>query len=264
MKANLMTIAMGAGALFAAGGAAYLANDYIEGTVAARQAQLASGYEPVKVIVANQDLEPGAFLDASTVSIREIPREFVASAAASADEWSDLKGRVITFPVKSGEPVLRTYLAQEPGAGFSAQLPAGQRALTFQVSDESSIAGLLQPGDRIDLFFTTTNGNESVTIPLLYDITVAATGVRTVTNSTQVPEGQALTYTTITVTVPPGDAAKITLAQEAGKITVTLRQREDDDPTRIERITKQNLLAQNVGKARARPSVEIILGGKGK
>lgn len=262
MKANLMTIAMGAGALLAAGGAAYLANDYIEGTIAARHAQLASGFEPVRVIVASQDLEPGSFLDTSTVSVREIPREFVSSAATAADEWSDVKGRVIAFPIKSGEPVLRTYLAQEPGAGFSSQLPPGTRALTFPVSDESSIAGLLQPGDRIDLFFTTTNGNESVTIPLLYNVAVAATGVRTVSNSSQVSDGQELSYTTITVTVPPVDAAKITLAQEAGKITVTLRQREDDAPTQIDRITKQNLLTQNIGKPRSRPAVQIILGGK--
>jgi pilus assembly protein CpaB len=262
MKGKLMTIAMSAGALLAAGGAAYLTNSYIAGTIAARQAELASGYEPVRVIVASEDLPPGTLLDSSTVSIREIPREFVSSAATSAEEWEDVKGRVLTFPVKGGEPVLRTYLAQELGAGFSAQLPPGKRALTFQVSDESSIAGLLQPGDRIDLFFTTTNGNESVTIPLLYDVTVAATGVRTVNNSQQLSEQQVLTYTNITVAVAPEDAAKITLAQEAGKITVTLRQREDDDPTRIEQVTKQNLLTQNVATGPTRRAAEIILGRK--
>lgn len=262
MNGKLMTIVMSGGALLAAGGAAYLADDYIEGTIAERQAQLASGYEPVGVIVASQDLEPGSFLTSKAVSIREIPREFVSSSAASAEEWSDLKGRVLTFPVKSGEPVLRTYLAQELGAGFSSQLPVGKRALTFSVSDESSIAGLLQPGDRIDLFFTTTNGNEGVTIPLLYDVAVAATGVRTVNNSAQLQEQQALNYTNITVTVSPEDAARITLAQEAGKITVTLRQRDDDDPTRIQRITKGHLLTQNIAVGRPRRAVEIILGGK--
>jgi pilus assembly protein CpaB len=263
MKANLMTIVMGAGALLAAGGAAYLANNYIEGTIAARQAELAKGYEPIRVIVASQDLGPGSFLTANTVSIREIPREFVPSTAASADEWSDMKGRVITFPIKSGEPVLRTYLAREIGAGFSSQLPQGKRALTFPVSDESSIAGLLQPGDRIDLFFTTSQaGNDSVTIPLLYDVPVAATGVRTVTNSSQLADDRAGNYTTVTVTVTPEDAARITLAQEVGKITVTLRQHEDNDPTRVERITKRSLLAQNVTTGKPRFAVEIILGGK--
>jgi pilus assembly protein CpaB len=263
MNGKLMTILVGAGALFAAGGAAYLAKDYIEGTIAARQAELAEGYEPIKVIVASQDLGPGAFLTAKAVSIREIPRAFVPSAAASADEWSDLKGRVLTFPVKSGEPVLRTYLARELGAGFSAQLPAGKRALTFPVSDESSIAGLLQPGDRIDLFFTTSNGNESVTIPLLTDVHVAATGVRTVNNSSQFEDDRGSdNYTTVTVTVTPEDAARITLAQEVGKITVTLRQHEDDDPTRVERVTKRSLLAQNVSTGKARSPVVIILGGK--
>src|SRR5688572_23235095 len=122
MKGKLMTIVMSAGALLAAGGAAYLANNYIEGTVAARQAELSSGYEPVGVIVASEDLPPGTLLNTSTVSIREIPRAFVSSSAATADDWAELNGRVLTFPVKGGEPVLRTYLAQELGAGFSSQL----------------------------------------------------------------------------------------------------------------------------------------------
>src|SRR5687768_11733569 len=103
MNGKLMTVMLSAGALVAAGGAAYLANNYIEGTIAARQAELARSYEPILIIVASQDLGPGAFLSAKAVSVREIPRAFVSSDAALADEWSDLKGRVLTYPVKSGE-----------------------------------------------------------------------------------------------------------------------------------------------------------------
>jgi pilus assembly protein CpaB len=97
---------------------------------------------------------------------------------------------------------------------------------------------------------------------LLYDVPVAATGVRTVTNSSQLADDRAGNYTTVTVTVTPEDAARITLAQEVGKITVTLRQHEDNDPTRVERITKRSLLAQNVTTGKPRFAVEIILGGK--
>ncbi len=84
---------------------------------------------------------------------------------------------------------------------------------------------MLAPGDRIDLLFTTTAANDSVTVPLLFAVPVIATGLRTQSNENSLPERlQSGPFRTITVAVTPADAAKITLAQEAGRITVALRQ----------------------------------------
>ena len=67
----------------------------------------------------------------------------------------------------------------------------------------------------------------------------------------------------VTVSVTPENAARITLAQDAGKITVALRQPQDDRPTQIARITKRSLLNNEriVKTVARRPPVEIILGG---
>jgi pilus assembly protein CpaB len=216
------------------------------------------------VVVASADLRPGTFLSGGTVAVREIPRNFLHSNAVLADHWSDISGRVLAYPVRSGEPVLESHLARDVAAGFSSQLTEGMRALTFPVDDEASIAGMLAPGDRIDILFTTISGSESVTLPLLLDVPVIATGIRTVTNAAYIEDkGAARQYNTVTVSVTPENAAKITLAQDAGKITVALRQPQDNQPTQIARVTKRTLLnTERISKTTApRPRVEIILGG---
>ena len=123
---------------------------------------------------------------------------------------------------------------------------------------------MLAPGDRIDILFTALNGNESVTLPLLLDVPVMATGVRTITNAAYMDQKSAhRQYNTVTVSVTPANAAKITLAQDAGKITVALRQPQDNQPAQIARITKRTLLeGERIARVTAhRQRIEIILGG---
>ncbi|HEU4654721.1 MAG TPA: Flp pilus assembly protein CpaB [Steroidobacteraceae bacterium] len=265
MKGTWITMLMIGGALSAGGAAAYFANGYIDKTVSARRAQLDSQYEPERIVVANSDLRPGTFLSAQNVAVRDVPKAFVSSEAIGVDRWSTISGRVLSRPVRSGEPILLSHLAQELSAGFSAQLAEGMRALTFPVDEQSSISGMLAPGDRIDLFFTTTNANETVTLPLLTNVPIIATGVRTATNESLIRDKRDVgSYRTVTVSVTPQDAAKITLAQDAGKITITLRQPQDDQPIRLARMTKSILLNGNpVAKRSAvRRRVEVIIGGK--
>ena len=262
MKGTIVTVLMVAGALGAGSAAAYFANDYIDRTVKQRKAEIDSQYAPANVVVASADLRPGTFLSGQTVAVREVPRAFLHSDAILAEDWSAVAGRVLSHVVRSGEPVLQSHLAQDVGAGFSSQLNEGMRALTFPVDEESSISGMLAPGDRIDIFFTTSTNNESITLPLLTNVAVIATGVRTVTNASYLDERRANAYSTVTVSVAPEDAAKITHAQDAGKITITLRQPKDSAPIQVARITKGTLLSgPRTGKFVPRHRVEIILGG---
>lgn len=264
MKDMLTTALMIGGALAAGGGAAYFAHGYISKEVRAEREQLQAQYKLVNVVVANGNLAPGAVLSGQTVALREVPKTFLHSEAVLSERWNEIAGRVLARAVHSGETILRSHLAQGVGAGFSAQLPEGMRALTFPVDEEASISGMLAPGDRIDILFTTTAGNESVTVPLLFAVPVIATGLRTQANENSLPDKlQSGMFRTITVSVTPADAAKITLAQDAGRITVALRQPQDQAPIRIDRITKALLLKadQAASTAQPRQRIQVILGG---
>jgi pilus assembly protein CpaB len=263
MKGTIVTVLMLSGALGAGCAAAYFANNYIEHTVAQRRSELDAQYSPVKVVVAATDLSPGMPLSSKTVAIRDVPHAFLHAEAVLADQWRSVTGRVLARPLRSGEPVLISHLAEDLSAGFSSQLAPGMRALTIPVDEESSISGMLAPADRIDLFFTTTSGNETVTLPLLMNVPVIATGVRTLANETHIGNERMGQYRTVTVSVTPVDAAKITLAQDAGKITITLRQPQDAAEIAIARITKDTIL-NGPRLARTiipRRRIEVILGG---
>jgi pilus assembly protein CpaB len=102
-----------------------------------------------------------------------------------------------------------------------------------------------------------------VTIPLLFAVPVIATGLRTQGNQNSLPDKlQSAPFRTVTVSVSPADAARITLAQDAGRITVALRQPQDQTPTQIARITKNTLLRGNEPTpSPRRPHIQVILGG---
>lgn len=263
MKGILTTALMIGGALAAGGGAAYFAKGYISNEVRSEREQLQAQYKLISVVVAKSDLAPGSVLSARTVALREVPKTFLHAEAIGSERWSDIAGRVLSRAVRSGETILNSHLAQGAGAGFSAQLSEGTRALTFPVNEEASIAGMLAPGDRIDILFSTTAANESVTVPLLSSVPVIATGLRTQSNESSLPDKLQGAFRTITVSVSPADAAKITLAQEAGRITVALRPPQDQAPTRLARITKSSLLKgeEQAPASRPRARVQIVLGG---
>jgi pilus assembly protein CpaB len=264
MKGIWITTLMLGGALAAGGGAAYFVKGYISSEVQAERAQLQKQYRLINVVVAKADLSPGSMLSGQTVAVREVPNTFLHADAVRSEQWGEIAGRVLSRALRSGETILTSHLAQGAGAGFSAQLPEGMRALTFPVDEEASIAGMLAPGDRIDLLFTTAAANDSVTLPLLFSVPVIATGLRTQANEHSLPDRlQSGPFRTITVSVSPADAAKITLAQEAGRITVALRQPNDQAVTRIAHVTKTSLLRGDTPIASLQPRrrVQVILGG---
>ena len=264
MKGIWITTLMLGGALAAGSAAAYFAKGYIDSEMRAEREQLEKQYRLVSAVVAKTDLAPGSVLSSQTVAVREVPNTFLHADAVRSGDWGDVAGRILSRPVRSGETILNSHLAQGAGAGFSAQLPEGMRALTFPVDEEASIAGMLAPGDRIDLLFTTAAVNDSVTVPLLFSVSVIATGLRTQANANSLPERlQSGPFRTITVAVTPDDAAKITLAQEAGRISVALRQPNDQTTTRIARVTKASLLRGEAAPAPAKPRrpIHVILGG---
>jgi pilus assembly protein CpaB len=264
MKGMLTTALMVGAAIAAGGGAAYFANGYISKEMRAEREQLQAQYKLVNVVVAKANLAPGAVLSSQTVALREVPKTFLHAEAIASERWGEIAGRVLARAVHGGETILKSHLAQGASAGFSAQLPEGMRALTFPVDEEASISGMLAPGDRIDILFTTTSGNESVTVPLLFAVPVIATGLRTQANENSLPEKlQSGVFRTITVSVTPADAARITLAQDAGRITVALRQPQDVTPIQIARITKNQLLRGDspANTSPPRPRIQVILGG---
>jgi pilus assembly protein CpaB len=269
MKLKRLTLILLVVALLAGGLAAFGARSYIQNAVARYQAAIDSRYQKVKVAVAADDLPSGVQVNARNVVTREVPKEFVHKDAITVGQWSRYSGRTTRANLTGGAPILRSQLLDPRVSGLAEVLSAGKRALTVPVDQISSISGLLLPGDRVDILLTIEKDRKPVTFPLMEDIPVLATGVRTdeeiVDSKRSKRRGN---FNTVTMLVNPEQAAKVVHAQEEGSLTVVLRPKKDAEAQWPDRITLATLLGEPETKpkppiVRRRRVVEVILGGQG-
>lgn len=262
MAVNKATAILLLGAIASGGGAAYFTDDYINSKVKDEESRLSSKYKPIKIVVAKKNLRVGDVLSYDNLAIREMPNSYIHASAVRAESAESVVGKRIMQPINKGESLLLNFLASRTGSGFSNLIEKGKRGLTFPVDIVSSMSGLLRPGDKIDLMVTLRQGR-SVTIPLLKNITILATG-GIVDDEGRIAEDG--TYQTITISVSPLNAAKITHARVVGNMTVVLRSGKKATKGFVEnelsqQITTRNLLGKVRKKSRRYPKVDIIIGG---
>ena len=173
----------------------------------------------VPVVVAADDIQVGAKLQAQDVTVVTIPPSAVPPGAFSAT--SKVLGRGAVMPVSKGEFILPSKLAAlNAGAGLPSLIPQGMRAVSVRVNDVVSVAGFVQPGTRVDVLATGTqgSGNERQTTTVLENVAVIAVGKTLDRSSTD-----AQTAPVITLLVSPDDAQKLALVSQEGRIQLSLR-----------------------------------------
>ncbi len=228
--------------------AGWLGLTYLENREASIRSELARQKEPVQIVVTSRDLYPGDPVDGSTMAIREIPREFVPSGAISVNQYDGVSGLRLKMPMKEGTALISAFIAGMQGVGsFSELLRPGERAITVDASPVDSSENLLQAGDHIDLLSVVDEGGAFYMEKLLDNITVLATGPRTMADMGFGDDGQP--YSSITVGVPVEDVAKMLRARAAGELSFLLRHPDDEK-------------VANYGQAQGRDGIEVLAGGE--
>jgi pilus assembly protein CpaB len=245
--------------------AAWMVKYYIDRQVAQERARIHARYEPVSVIVARRELQPGAALSGSTVAKREVPRAFVSKRAIRAGQWQSVAGRALAVGVSAGDPVLKSHLANRAGKSFAQLVGDNERAVTISVDSESAMSGMLRPNDRVDLL-TTISGRESeYTFPLAEDVKVIATGGKTRLQRAvgkPGPNGGSQRgggFNNITVALAPRLAANVTHAQRIGDVRVIMRPEDENSDLAGLKINRNTLLGSRVPDDTG-VSVEMITG----
>jgi pilus assembly protein CpaB len=187
----------------------------------------------VKVQAASRDLSAGTRLKKSDLRMVQVP-EREQPRGVYADE-KILLDKTLLFPVSQNEPITQFKLAAMGGIeGVSATIPQGKRAVSVQVTDSTSAAGLILPRSHVDVIFTRTGSMaEALSKVILEDISVLSVGRNTELSATDpkaaaaAAAAGATTNTTaqraVTLLVTPEEAAKLELAKNNGKIGLVLR-----------------------------------------
>ena len=185
-----------------------------------------------QVVVPKQIINPKTLITNQMVKVKDIPVELIQ--AGTAMEVTDVVGKVSRTELYPEEPVLLNRLHKENDleGGLSLAIPQGQRALTVAVDNVTGVAGLLRPGDHVDIIATFDHEVEKTTLSSLMLQNLKVLAVGQALDGVQKGDQQVNTQT-ITLAVMPSQAPPLTLASEIGKIRLMLRSPKDDGTTNL-------------------------------
>lgn len=118
-----------------------------------------------KVRVSGADLPQGLLLRDEDLRWKDVPVNSVPSGAVvSGTSGSiDLKGALLRHPVIAGTVLITDDVILPNAPGFlAATLKPNMRAVSVAVDDVSGNAGLIQPGDYVDLLLTQQLGDRGM------------------------------------------------------------------------------------------------------
>jgi len=192
----------------------------------------------IPVVVAKRDIPGGTRIDKDDLRKSEIPEISAPDRVVTPDMANMILGKKTVFDVRAKKPIL--WYDIEGGApaaqGLAPMIKHRMRAVTLQISGSAAVSGMVQPNDRIDVLGTfsfpskTVPGTmETVTLTVLQDVTVLATGQRLAKESFDSRRrSRSRSYNSVTLEVTPREAELLVFAQQTkGSLWLTLRNPSD-------------------------------------
>jgi len=223
-----------------AGGSVFLARDLLDADATLGQAE-ASRMDMVDVIVARVELPFGSVIERQMLTTQKWPAEF-----APPNMFTSFDGLVGTDPnqprrasrpISPGEPILASKVSNFGERVTIAQtLGPNRRAMAISVDAVTSVGGFVTPGDRVDVVLTQRQGDGFQAVTILQNVRVIGTDQDSDEN-----RDAARVARTVTVDVSPEDSQKLALAQQAGRLSLTLRTLDDTEFRTIEMMTLRDL-----------------------
>lgn len=196
---------------------------------------------PVEVLAAARNMPAGTLLTATDLTYVPLEARNVLSShirrepadAGQEQEPPPVIGAVTRIPFLAGMPLTDAGLIRPGEDGFlAAVLLPDRRAITITVNQETSHAGMIAPGDRVDIIFTMQVSSDdpsqlnSFSRTVLEDIRVVAVGRRIESVNYAEQEGSLTPQiggNTVTLEVRPPEADKLVLATTRGSLALALR-----------------------------------------
>lgn len=186
--------------------------------------------ETVPIYVALHNINLGDPVDDGMVSLQEWPKDKVPMGAVT--KWEEIQGRRPKTIIFQGEPLNDgKFLAKGETHDPIAGIPPGMRLKTVSVDARKSAAGLLSPGDRVDVqLFVQRNEQAGIPNPftkiILQNIRVYAVD-QAVQRSSEGTEERSIAKT-VSLVMTPQQASRVTTAENLGEISLIPRNPEDD------------------------------------
>jgi pilus assembly protein CpaB len=212
------------------------------------------------IVVARQEIPERTLFTGVNVNelltTRQLPAD--AAPADALRQPSEAIGRATTRSLAPGEPVLGTPDRLVSGEGAAARaaavIPRDKVAVAIPATDAVTVAGALQPGDRVDVIGTWTRPNgQNVTQNVFHDVRVFAVGRWHGGSSGGLPGAAAAAAgggptSTITLLLDYQQAVIAEyLLQSGGHVSIALRRFDQGDDVPTEPATAESLTRRFFG-----------------
>ena len=185
-----------------------------------------------KILVAAQPLHAGTLLKYDDIQphdllVSEVP---AGARADTPQERAELVGSMVRRSLQPQEVLLPADVLRPGDHGFlAAVLQPGMRATTVGVDAVSGTAGLIWPGDHVDVLLTQVNDDQTLPAAhrasaetVLGDVRVIAIDQQLMQGATGSSNDQGTTHT-VTLEVTEAQARRVALAARLGHLSLIVR-----------------------------------------
>lgn len=195
--------------------------------------QSSRGSSQAAVLVAGRPLAMGSLLRNDDVAWHEIGAGKAPAGAItrSQSEQLDIVGAATRRSFAAGDVLTTADLVRPSERGFlAAALTPGHRAMTITVDVAQSASGLLLPGDHVDVMLvqnldqaTNDPARKSVGELVLSGARVVAVDHTLAGGAATLASSATVQPKTVTLDVTPGEAQRLAVASQLGKLELSLR-----------------------------------------
>jgi pilus assembly protein CpaB len=193
----------------------------------------------IEVAGAARDIPEGTSVGRDDLKLIEVDEWSASDQVVRRDEGIMILGRKTRFQIKANKPILWSDIegGEAVSQGLAPMVKPGLRALSLAIGGAAAVSGMVEPNDHVDVLGTFSLPSaavpgvmESVTLTVLQDVTVLATGQQVSRQLSSARRGGARDtgYSTVTMEVTPREAELLVFAQQAhGRLTLVLRNPSD-------------------------------------
>jgi len=198
--------------------------------------------EKVNVVVATREVNINEALTEENVELVQWARDQVLEGTVTSLE--ELEGAYARTRLYPGEAILSGKVIDSTKPGTSILVPTGYRVVSVEVSLDSSVSNLIEPGDRVDVIVVLRERGETAAMAKTILSAVRVFAVNSHVAPSLDPEESPEDARAVSLILKPDQIEKLMMATEIGTIKLSLRCPDDDEISETEGCGFAEMLGQ--------------------
>ena len=198
----------------------------------------------MSILIAARPQRAGNLMTGEDITATEVlvGQQPAGSFTDSVSARTALRGAMVRRSLAANEPILASDVLNPGDRGFlAAVLGSGMRAVSVGVDSVSGTAGLIWPGDHVDLVLTQSIDDKDQPFDRRVSGETVLTNLRVIAVDQQLvqggqggaptPAGAGNSSRTVTIEASSFDAERIAVASRLGRISLVIRSAADNQTT---------------------------------